>query len=145
MVIKDGDKVVVSYVGKFESGEIFDASEKHGKPLEFEVGAKMVVPGFDNAIKGMEKGKKKSFEISPAEGYGELNPALVQQVPKSALPQDQEPQVGMVLMIASPEGQQFPARITEVKDDSISIDLNHPLAGKKLLFDIEIVDVISKE
>ncbi|MFW6282893.1 MAG: FKBP-type peptidyl-prolyl cis-trans isomerase [Minisyncoccales bacterium] len=144
MVAKNGDTVLINYEGKLENGEVFDSSEKHGQPLQFTLGEGMVIQGFEDAVKDMEKGQKKEFEISPEEGYGEIVPELVKEIPKSALPEPpegQEIKEGMTLMLSSPDGRQFPAKISEVKDEAITLDLNHPLAGKKLLFNVELVEI----
>ncbi len=139
--IKQGDLVQVNYVGKFESGEIFDQSKD--KPLEFIAGEKMVVKGFDNAVMGMEKAEKKTFTITPAEGYGDSNPALVQEVPKEAFGDKVEQlKEGVVIGLQHPTvpGQMMPAKVMKVAEDKVHLDLNHPLAGQTLIFEIEVVD-----
>jgi len=141
MKVEKGNKIKIEYEGKFEDGTIFDSSEKHGQPLEFVAGVGQVVPGFDNAVIGMEKGEEKEVEIEPQEGYGERREELRKEIPRDMLPRDQEPKEGMILMMQSPEGHQFPAKISEVTGDKITVDLNHPLAGKKLIFKIKIVDI----
>ena len=90
MAVKKGDKVKVDYTGTLEDGTVFDSSEKHGQPLEFEVGAGQVIPGFENGIIGMEKGNEKDIEIKPADAYGEINPEMVKELPKDQFPQDKE-------------------------------------------------------
>ena len=132
MALKDGDKVKVEYTGSFEDGTVFDSSEKHGKPLEFEIGAKMIIPGFENTVKEMKKGEEKEITLKPAEAYGDPNPELVKRIMKDQLPKEQEPKEGMILIINLPTGQQVPAKITEVTDKDVAVDLNHPLAGKTL-------------
>lgn len=140
---KEGSKVRLDYEGKLESGEVFDSSKHgdHSHPLEFTVGSKQVIPGFEKAVIGLKKGDKKEFKIPPKEAYGEINPQMVQEIPKSALPKEQEPKEGMVLIMNAPNGQRFPAKISKVNKDTVSIDLNHPLAGKTLIFNIEVLDV----
>jgi peptidylprolyl isomerase len=139
--VKKGDLVQVNYVGKFESGEIFDQSKD--KPLEFIAGEKMVVKGFDEAIIGMAKAEKKVITIKPADGYGDSNPALTQEVPKEAFG-DKVGQLeeGVVIGLQHPNapGQMMPAKVTKIEKDKIHLDLNHPLAGKTLIFDLEVVD-----
>ncbi len=140
MPVKKGDKVKVDYTGKLEDGTVFDTSE--GKaPLEFEVGSGRIIKGFDDALIGMEKGQEKDIKISSADAYGSPNPQLVQKIPKEKLPAGQEPKKGMVLSLATPDGKRMPARIKEVSDKDITIDLNHPLAGKDLNFRIKLVDI----
>lgn len=141
MAIKKGDKIKVDYTGTLEDGTVFDSSEKHGQPLEFEVGSGQIIKGFDDGIIGMEEGEEKEIKIDSANAYGEHKPELIKKVPKEQLPKEQEPQVGMVLMLSTPDGKQFPARITEVGDADVSIDLNHPLAGKDLTFKVKIISI----
>jgi FKBP-type peptidyl-prolyl cis-trans isomerase 2 len=140
MAIKDGDKVKIHYKGTLDDGTVFDSSEGRD-PLEFEVGSKQVIPGFEKAVKGMKKGDKKTFKIDCKDAYGEPNPAMVQSIPRDKLPADQEPKEGMMVGIGLPNGQQMPAKITKVTDKEVTMDLNHPLAGKNLTFEIELVSV----
>ena len=141
MPIKKGDKIKVEYTGTLEDGTVFDASEKHGKPLEFEVGSGQIIKGFDEGVIGMEKDEEKEIKIAPADAYGEPNPKLVQTVPRDKLPPEPEPKAGMILMAGRPDGKQIPARITKVDEEGVTIDLNHPLAGKTLNFKIKIVEI----
>lgn len=141
MAIKQGDKVKVDYKGTFDDGTVFDTSE--GKaPIEFQVGSGQLIKGFDDAVIGMEKDQEKDISLEPAQAYGEPRPELMQKVPRTALPKDQEPKVGMTMVLNSPQGQ-IPARISEVTDNDITLDLNHPLAGKKINFHIKIVEINS--
>lgn len=144
MKIANGDKISVEYTGMFENGEVFDSSihGDHSHPLEFVVGDGEVIGGFDKAVIGMEKGEEKEFTIEAKDAYGEYNPNLVQKIPREALPADQEPKVGMTLMVKSPDGREFPLRISKIEDDGISLDVNHPLAGKRLIFKIKILDIV---
>jgi FKBP-type peptidyl-prolyl cis-trans isomerase 2 len=139
--IKTGSNVKIDYVGSLEDGTVFDDSSKHGQPLEFEVGKGMIIPGFEKAIIGMKKGEEKSIHLEPCDAYGDVNPEATKKIPKEHLPKGQEPQVGMVLLINLPNGMQLPARITEVTPTEVTIDLNHPLAGKCLNFKIKVVDI----
>ncbi|MCF7861416.1 peptidylprolyl isomerase [Candidatus Woesearchaeota archaeon] len=141
MPVKEGDTVSIEYTGTFDDGTVFDSSEKHGKPLEFKTGAKQVVPGFEKAIIGMEKDEEKEVKIPPSEAYGEPNPGLVKPIPREQMKLDQEPQVGMALMVGVQDGQQMPAKIVDVNEKEVHIDLNHPLAGKTLNFKIKVVDI----
>ena len=142
MPVKKGDKIKVEYTGTFEDGTVFDASEKHGKPLEFEAGAGTVVPGFDNAVIGMEEGEEKEVTIQPEDAYGHPNPEMVKKVPRDQLPKEELKQ-GMMLIMNLPNGMQFPAKISEVGDSEVTLDLNHPLAGKVLKFKIKVVGIES--
>lgn len=139
--VAKGNKVKVDYTGTFDDGTVFDASEKHGQPLEFEVGSGQVIKGFDDAVMGMKEGQEKKIVIPPAEAYGEVKAELCKKVPRKQLPQDQEPKVGMILAVELPNGMQFPARIMEVAKEDVTIDLNHPLAGKTLHFKIKVAVV----
>jgi FKBP-type peptidyl-prolyl cis-trans isomerase 2 len=141
MKAEKGKKVTIEYTGTLEDGTVFDASEKHGKPLEFVLGSGMVIPGFEKAVEGMEKGEEKEVTIKPDEGYGNPNPEMVKKVPKEQFPKDKEIKPGMMLALGLPTGQQVPARIKEVDDKEVTIDLNHPLAGKTLKFKIKLVEV----
>lgn len=140
MKIQNGNKVTVHYTGTLDDGTVFDSSEGR-EPLTFEAGAGQLIKGFDEAVIGMEKGQEKDITIPPAEAYGDRDARLTKQIPRSALPKDKEPQVGMMLGLTTPDGQQLPAQITQVNDKEITIDLNHPLAGKTLHFKIKIVEI----
>lgn len=141
MPVKKGDKVKVEYTGTLEDGTVFDSSEKHGEPLEFEVGAGQMIKGFDDAVVGMEKGDEKEITLKPADAYGDPNPQLIQKVPKDKLPEGADLKAGMQLAMALPNGQQIPATITEIGDTEVTIDINHPLAGKTLKFKVKVVNV----
>ena len=142
MAIKNGDKVTLDYEGKLENGEIFDSSKHgdHSHPLTFIVGEKQVIPGFENAVIGMEVDGEKEFSIKPEEAYGMPDERLYHEVPKNVLPQGPEPKVGMVLMMKTPQGE-VPVMISEVKENSIVLNMNHPLAGKTLTFKIKVLKV----
>jgi FKBP-type peptidyl-prolyl cis-trans isomerase 2 len=142
-IAKKGSKVSVEYEGRFEDGEIFDSSSHgdHSHPLEFEVGTGQVIKGFDNAVDGMKINEEKEIVIEPKEGYGEINDKAVQEVPRKALPKDQNPEEGMTLILSTPDGHKFPAKIKKVTKEKVVIDLNHPLAGKKLLFKIKLIEI----
>lgn len=139
MTVKKGDKIKVDYTGSFENGEVFDASEKHGQPLEFEAGKGMVVPGFDAAVIGMDVGEEKEFTLKPEEAYGMPNEKAIQKVPKGKFPA--EAKEGMMIGVPLPSGQQIPAKIAKIDDKEVTIDMNHPLAGKTLVFKIKIVSI----
>ena len=143
MEIKKGNKIKVDYEGRFESGEIFDSSKHgdHSHPLEFEVGAGHVIKGFDEAVIGMKKDEEKEFSIEAKDAYGERDERGIQRIPLDALPKDHEPKEGMMVAVGTPDGQQFPAKIVKVEKDFVSLDLNHPLAGKKLIFKIKVLEI----
>ncbi|MBN8862901.1 MAG: peptidylprolyl isomerase [Sphingobacteriales bacterium] len=139
--VKSGDKVKVHYHGKLTSGETFDKSEGRD-PLEFEVGSGMVIKGFDDGVTGMIVGEKKTINIPFLEAYGPRNPEMVIDMPKDRFPQDMELEIGMPLVMTDGQGQQFQVTIVEIKDDVVVLDANHPLAGKDLVFDLELVEII---
>jgi FKBP-type peptidyl-prolyl cis-trans isomerase 2 len=138
-MVQDGSKIKVHYVLKVE-GNTVDSSE--GKaPLEVTVGQGQLIPGFEKAMMGMKQGEKKSFTVSPEDGYGSEKLEAFHEVPKSQLPENITPEVGMTLYAKDSNGQQFPLTISDVKEDVIIVNTNHPLAGKTLNFDIEIVEI----
>jgi peptidylprolyl isomerase len=141
--VKAGDTVKVEYEGKLEDGTVFDCSAKHGRLLEFEAGTGKVIKGFDAAVIGMNKVESKTFKLRPEEAYGQPSPILIQKVPREQLPKGQEPKAGMMLAMALPTGEQIPARITEVDEANVTVDFNHPLAGKTLLFKIKVVEIVA--
>jgi len=140
MAIKKGDKIKVEYEGKLENGEVFDSSEKHGQPMEFEVGSGQLIKGFDEAVIGMKKGEEKEVTLEPKDAYGDPNQQLIKTVPKDKIGIEQELKPGQILGVALPNGAQFPAKILEVNEKEVKLDMNHPLAGKKLIFKIKIVE-----
>ncbi len=133
---KKGDTVRVHYTGKLTTGEQFDSSAGR-EPLEFEVGAGMMIKGFDDAVVGMVVGDKKTINIPASEAYGERNDQMVIDFPRSNFPDDMTPEIGMQLMMNNSAGQQFPVTI-------VILDANHMLAGKELVFDIEMVEIDAK-
>jgi peptidylprolyl isomerase len=138
---KKGDIVKVHYKGKLTSGEQFDSSEGRS-PLEFTVGAGQMIAGFDEAIPGMNVGEKKTITISPENAYGEKNEDAIIEFPKANIPADMKLEPGMKLQLRNEAGRPVPVVVTEVKDDVVILDANHELAGKELIFDIELVDIV---
>ncbi|ANE50112.1 FKBP-type peptidyl-prolyl cis-trans isomerase [Flavisolibacter tropicus] len=139
--VKEGDKVKVHYHGKLRSGETFDSSQGRD-PLEFTVGGGQVIKGFDEGVKGMQVGDKRTVEIAVDDAYGQKSQEMIIEFPKDQFPPDMNPEVGMQLMMNNGSGQQFPVTIVEVKDQSVILDANHPLAGQDLIFDIELVEIV---
>lgn len=139
-VIKDGDTVKVHYKGSLDNGEVFDSSEGRD-PLEFTMGTGQLIPGFEKAVLGLKVGDSTTANIPSAEAYGESNPQMIVEVEKSQLPPDLEAQVGTQLQLNQPNGQAIPVLITKVEDEKVTLDANHPLAGKDLTFDIEVVEI----
>ncbi|HOQ39316.1 MAG TPA: peptidylprolyl isomerase [Fervidobacterium sp.] len=140
MGIKNGDRVKVHYTGKLEDGQIFDSSLER-EPLEFVVGAGQVISGFEEAIIDMEIGERKTFTIMAEEAYGIAREDLKFSVQRSMLPEGV--QVGDMLEAYQPDGNVFVVKVDELNDLTAILDANHPLAGKNLIFDVEIIDIIS--
>ena len=134
--VKNGDQVLINYRGTLLDGTEFDNSYERGEPLSVEVGDERLIRGFSNAIVGMTLGDKKTVTLEPSEAYGELNPAAVTHVDRSAFPADLELQIGMPIPLANAEGQQGVGHITQISEQAVTCDMNHPLAGKQLLFEI---------
>ena len=138
--VKENNTVKVHYVGKLSDGQVFDTSE--GKePLEFTLGQGKLIAGFEKGLIDMKINEKKTITISKEEAYGESREDLIQEVDKSQLPEDITPEVGMGLVSKSADGNEMNLLIVEVKETTIVIDGNHPLAGKELTFDLEVVDI----
>jgi len=138
--VQNGDKVKVHYHGKLHNGETFDSSNGR-EPLEFTVGSGQVIKGFDEGVKGMKVGEKKTIEIPVQDAYGEKQQEMMLEFPKEQFPPDMNPEVGMQLMMSNGSGQNFPVTVAEVKDNSVILDANHPLAGQDLTFDLELVSI----
>ncbi len=135
---KNGDRVRVHYTGRLEDGQVFDSS-KGGEPLEFTVGGGEVIAGFDDAVRGMSVGDTKTVEIESEDAYGPRRDGLVTQISREAAHFPVEPQVGMHFGLPLQDGSQIEVVVTEVTDTHVTIDGNHPLAGEKLIFDLELV------
>jgi peptidylprolyl isomerase len=135
---KDGDRVRVHYTGRLEDGQVFDSS-RGGEPLEFTVGAGEVIPGFDEAVRGMAVGETKTVEIETEDAYGPRRDGLVATIERERAQFPVEPQVGMSLALPLQDGNQIEVVVTEVTPEHVTIDGNHPLAGEKLIFDLELV------
>jgi peptidylprolyl isomerase len=137
---QDTDVVRIHYTGTLDDGKEFDSS-KGRDPLEFVLGEHAVIKGFEDAVRGMNPGEKKAFTIEASEAYGDVNPELRQEVPRQALGEI-EPEVGMVLAMNHPMANQpIPVHVVAVGNETVTLDLNHPLAGKRLHFAIELVEI----
>lgn len=140
-VAKKGDKVKVHYTGRLNDGSEFDSS-KGREPLEFEIGTQQVIPGFENAVVGMKAGETVTVEIPQDEAYGPIREEMILKVEKEKLPPDFKPEVGQQYQLPQDNGQNVIVTVTEVTDETIELDANHPLAGKDLTFDIELVEIV---
>lgn len=138
--VKNGDTVRVHYHGRLTNGATFDSSEGR-EPLEFQVGAGMVIKGFDNGVLEMQVGDKKTVQIPVDQAYGPKNEELIMDFPKANIPADLNPEVGMELQMSNAQGQVFPVKVAAVGTEFITLDANHPLAGEELVFDIELVEI----
>lgn len=144
MEVKTGHNVHVHYRGTFADGTIFDESRSRGQTLNFVVGSGKMIPGFDNAVVGMTEGQVKNVTITPEEGYGQPNPDAFQTVPKQQFGNDFDFVLDGLIKGNGPRGP-FVARIHEIQDESVVLDFNHPLAGKEISFEIELVSVTDTE
>ena len=140
-MIENGKKVKIHYTGTLNDGTQFDSS-KGRDPLEFEIGAGMVIAGFDAAVKVMEIGEVKTVTIPAAEAYGEAKDEMIMDIPKTQFPEDMKVELDMQLMMQTPSGQPVPVRVKEIKEEAIVIDANHQLAGKDLTFELELVEIV---
>ena len=138
---KTGDIVKVHYTGKLEDGKAVDTSIDHD-PLQFTLGEKQVIPGFEQAVIGMKKGESKTVEIPVDEAYGPHHKEMVLVVERSQFPADLEPQIDQCLQLCRPDGQNMVVRVTEISDSKVTLDANHLLAGKALTFDIQLIEIV---
>lgn len=140
MSIEDGDTVRVHYTGTLQDGTEFDSS--HGRdPLEFTVGEGEVIQGFEEMVLGLDEGESTEATLPPEEAYGERSEERLIEVEADQLPDDIEPEIGMQLEIETPQGGRARVRITEIGDDVVTLDGNHPLAGRELTFELEVVEI----
>ena len=137
---KNGDTVQVNYTGKLADGTVFDSSVGR-EPLEFKLGAGAVVPGFDKAVRGMNVGEKKTVNIKAKDAYGARLDDMVVEVSRENKPSNWAPKVGERLQMASTDGRKATGTVTKFSDTTVTVDLNHPLAGKDLTFEIELVKI----
>lgn len=138
---KQGDTVRVHYTGKLDDDSVFDSSYERDEPLEFTVGSQQVIPGFDEAVVGMEPGDTKQVRLEPDEAYGEHQDDHVVEVEKERLPDDVDAEVGLRLQLQHEDGETIPVTLTEVSGETVTLDANHPLAGEALTFEIELVEI----
>ena len=138
---QNGDTVEVHYTGKLEDGSIFDSSVERD-PLKFTLGEGQVIPGFEEAVVGMQPDETKTATIPSEKAYGPHHPEMVVKVDRDQLPQHLEPEVGQALQIRQGEDRTIMVTITALSDSSVTLDANHPLAGKDLTFDIQLVAIV---
>lgn len=136
----EGSKVKVHYTGTFDDGEVFDSSRER-EPMEFEVGAQQVIPGFDQALIGMQVGDSKKVRIPEEEAYGPYNPEMVMEVAPDQFEEGMKVEIGQQFQVDMGQGQPVVLSVKEVHDEKVVLDANHPMAGKTLNFDIELVEI----
>jgi peptidylprolyl isomerase len=137
-MVETGKTVKVHYTGSLNDGSVFDSSQGRD-PLEFQVGTGQVIPGFDAAVQQMDVGSTKTIKIPSDEAYGEVRQEMIALIPHEQFPDGLDPEVGQTLQLRTPEGA-LPVRVTDVKDNGVVIDGNHPLAGEDLTFELTLVD-----
>jgi len=142
--VTSGDTVRVHYTGTLTDGSTFDTSEGR-EPLEFTAGGGQVIPGFDQAIAGMEPGDTKTVEIPADEAYGPQREEMMLRVTPDQFPEDMDPQVGQELQLSQPDGQSVVVRVVDIAEDSVTLDANHPLAGEDLTFEITLVEIVGND
>lgn len=139
MAVQDNLDISLEYTLTVD-GQVVDSSDGRG-PLHYIHGTHQIIPGLERALIGMKVGESKSVVVSPEDGYGKVDPSAIVEVPKTQLPSDVKPVVGMVLRGMNPDGQSFRATINEVKAESVVLDMNHPFAGKTLNFQVKVVGI----
>jgi len=138
--VKHGDTVKIHYTGKLEDGTVFDSSAERD-PLEFKIGGGQVIKGFEKGVTGMAVNEKKTINIPVDEAYGPHRKEMIMEVPKNQFPADIKPEVGQKLQLRQQNGQMMVVTVAKVTDENISLDANHHLAGKPLVFDLELVEI----
>jgi peptidylprolyl isomerase len=139
---KPGDTVTVHYTGKLPDGSIFDTSVGR-EPIQFVLGERKVIPGFDKAVAGMSPGETKTASVPPEDGYGPHQPQLVVEFAREEVPSDISVEVGQRLQVQTTTGESIPARVIDLSEAAVTLDANHPLAGQQLTFDIELVELVA--
>ncbi len=137
---KDGDKLKVHYTGTLEDGTVFDSSRERG-PLEFDMGAGSMIPGFEKAVSGMAVGETVNVHIPADEAYGTHNEEMMVRVGRADFPENVQAEKGVAITMRHPEAGEFDAMVVEVTDEFVILDANHPLAGQALIFDIEVMEI----
>ncbi len=140
----EGKLVKIHYTGTLDDGEKFDSSYDHGQPLSFTCMAGDVIPGFDQGVVDRVAGAKKTIHIEPADAYGEVVEDLIQEIPLENIPNSEALPVGETIYMRTPTGQPMPVRVVKIENGKATFDMNHPLAGKALNFELELIEVVEK-
>jgi len=138
--LKTGDTAKVHYTGTLEDGRVFDTSNDRD-PLEFTVGEGQIIPGFENGLIGMEIGETRNIEVAPDDAYGLRQEELVLEIPVREFPENITPEIGLQLQIKQQDGTPFGVVITDVSEEAVTLDANHPLAGQTLFFEVKLVEI----
>ena len=139
---KKGDTVKIHFTGKLEDGTVFGSTADQ-RPLEFKLGEGKIIPGVEKAVEGMNVGESKTVELPPEQAYGQRRAELMEKVSRDRFPKDAEPQVGQRLEIPQQQGQPMVVRVIDVSESTVTLDANHPLAGRDLTFDLQLMEIPS--
>jgi len=140
---KAGDKVKINFTGKLEDGSVF-ANTADSEPLEFKLGEGKIIPGIENAVEGMNVGESRTVKVAPEHAYGRRRDDLIEEVSRDKFPKDVEPQIGQRFEVPQQEGQPMVVRVTDVSEQTVTLDGNHPLAGRDLTFELELLEIPSQ-
>jgi FKBP-type peptidyl-prolyl cis-trans isomerase 2 len=138
---KQGDTVRVHYTGKLDDGTVFDSS-KEREPLEFTIGQQGIIPGFQKIVEGMSPGETKTEVVISDDAYGPRQDQMIMEVTRDQLPEDLSPEAGQYLQLVRPDGQTMAVQVADVSDDSIKLDANHPLSGRDLSFEVDLIEIV---
>jgi FKBP-type peptidyl-prolyl cis-trans isomerase 2 len=137
---KEGDRVKINFIGKLEDGSVF-ANTADSEPLEFKLGEGKIIPGIENAVEGMNVGESKTVNVNPEQAYGRRRDELIEEVSRDQFPQNVEPHVGQRFEVPQQAGQPMVVRVIGVSEQTITLDGNHPLAGRDLTFEVELLEI----
>jgi peptidylprolyl isomerase len=139
---KEGDRVKINFVGKLEDGSVF-ANTADSEPLEFKLGENEIIPGIENAVEGMNVGESKTVNVDPEQAYGQRRDELVEEVSRDVFPDNVEPQLGQRFEVPQQAGRPMVVRVIDVSEQTVTLDGNHPLAGRDLTFELELLEIFS--
>jgi len=141
-VVKNGDTVKIHYTARLKDGNVFESSKGH-VPFQFKVGDGSVIPGLEKAVIGMKVGESKTVEVPPEDAFGPRYEELIFKVDRSSIPSDIEPFIGQNLQMQHPDGGYINLTVTDITEDTVTLDANHPLAGNMIIFDVELIEIVS--